>query len=108
MNVIKLHQDRPVTAANVVWENPPSLANRAGKYADFTQALRENPGQWAVITTLGPTEKRRAWGMSNSINAAKLVDFRDDQGRFEATCRSGNSETRVYVRYLPQAVQVAR
>lgn len=102
MNVIKLHQDKPVTAANLVWEEPPSKVGRGGKYADFAQALRENPSRWAVIATFDSTAKKSGWAKSNTINSGKLIDFRDVAGRFEAACRTVNGETRVYVRYLPQ------
>jgi hypothetical protein len=103
MNVIKLHQDKPVTAANLVWEQPPAKTGRGGKYADFAQALRENEGRWAILATFQAAEKKSGWSKSNIINAGKLIDFRDDEGRFEAVCRTVNGETRVYVRYLPQA-----
>ncbi|HEY1179339.1 MAG TPA: hypothetical protein VGF17_24555 [Phytomonospora sp.] len=99
MNLIKLHQDKPVTAANLVWEEPPAKTGRGGKYAEFAQALRENPGRWAVMATFRAGDKKRGWSLSNHVNAAKFVDFRD--GTFEATCRSVDDETRVYVRHLP-------
>ena len=100
MNVIKLHSDKPVTAANLVWEEPPTTEHKHGKYADFAQALRENPGRHAIIATFSADRKRSGWGLSNSINSGKLVDFRpSDAGAFKATCRSTGDECRVYVRF---------
>lgn len=101
MNIIKLHSDKPVTAANLVWEEPPTTEHKHGKYADFAQALRENPGRHAIITTFPAESKKRGWSLSNTINAGKLVDFRPgDTGAFKATCRSTGDECRVYVQFV--------
>lgn len=107
MNVITLHQDKPVNAANLVWEEPPSKNGKAGKYAEFAAALRSNSGRWAVLATFPASNKKRGWSTSNSINSAKLIDFRDDNGRFEAVCRSTGDETRIYVRFLANVKAVA-
>lgn len=100
MNVIKLHSDKPITAANLVWEEPPTTEHRHGKYADFAQALRENPGRHAVIATFPAGNKKRGWSLSNTINSGKLIDFRHtDDGTFKAVCRSTGDECRVYVQF---------
>lgn len=102
MNVIRLHSDKPVTAANLVWENPPERNRRTGKYADFAQALRENPDRWAVIATFPADQKKRGWALSNTINSGKLIDF--PAREFQALCRTGNGETRVYVQHCTSTV----
>lgn len=103
MNVIRLHSDKPVSAANLVWENPPERI-RTGKYAEFAQALRENPSRWAVIATFATAEKKRGWALANVINAGKLIDF--PKGQFRATCRTLNGETRVYVSHTSPNMNV--
>jgi hypothetical protein len=97
VNVVTLHHDKPVTPANLVWENPPEKA-RHGKHAEFAQALRTRPGQWAVFTTVDPGQKRRGWAAANSINSGRLIDFPKDE--FQAVTRSTDGTTRVYVRAL--------
>lgn len=106
MNIITLHQDKPITAANLVWEEPPTKHARGGKYAEFAQALRQNPGRWAVLATLPAARKKTAWSSSNGINSGKLIDFRDDNGTFESRVRSTGDETRIYVRFVPTEAKV--
>lgn len=106
MNVITLHNDQPINAAGLVWEDPPQR-KKTGKYGAITAALRERPGRWAVVRTLDSTDKKQAWSFSNTISSGKLIDFRSTDGRFEAVCRSTNGESRVYVRYLPAVVAVS-
>lgn len=106
MTVITLHTDKPVTAAGLIWENPPERST-AGKYAAVAQALRENPNQWAVVRTFDAHHRSQGWRFSNTINSGtKLADFRANRdGHFKALCRTANGETRVYVRWLPTAIQ---
>lgn len=97
MNVVTLHNDKPVTPANLVWENPPDKP-RHGKHAEFAQALRTRPGQWAVFTTLDAAKKKTAWSAANGVNSGKFVDFPKDE--FQAVTRTIDGTTRVYVRAL--------
>lgn len=95
MNVVTLHSDKPVTPANLVWADPPAKPKR-GRHAEFAEALRSRPGQWAVLATFDGTEKKRGWSTSNGINSGKYIDF--PKGAFQAVTRSVDGTTRVYVR----------
>ena len=95
MNIVTLHSDKPDTPANLVWENPPDKPKR-GKHAEFAQALRSRPGQWAVFATFDPAKKKSGWAASNCINSGKLIDC--PKGHFQAVTRSVDGTTRVYVR----------
>lgn len=95
MNVVTLHNDKPVTPANLIWENPPEKPRR-GRYAEFAQALNARPGEWAVFATFDANLKKRGWVASNSINSGKFVDF--PKGHFEAVSRTLGGTTRVYIR----------
>lgn len=80
------------SAIEITWEDPPAEApSRScwGKRAAFLEALRTNPGRWAVypFTTLAP---------SSAVNAAHR--FRGEPG-CEALVRRVDGERRVYVRY---------
>lgn len=97
MNLVTLHSDKPVTPANLVWENPPEKPKR-GAHAEFAEALRTRPGQWAVLATFSDANKRRGWGTSNGVNSGKYVDF--PKGQFQAVTRTIDGTTRVYVRAL--------
>ena len=97
MNIVTLHNDKPVTPANLVWENPPEKPRR-GKHAEFAQALLTRPGQWAVFTTLDAAKKKTAWSAANGVNSGKFVDFPKDE--FQAVTRTIDGTTRVYVRAL--------
>ena len=97
MNIVTLHNDKPVTPANLVWENPPEKPRR-GKHAEFAQALRTRPGQWAVLTTADATQKRACWATANSVNSGKFTDFPKDE--LQAVTRTIDGTTRVYVRAL--------
>lgn len=101
MNVVTLHSDKPVTPANLVWQNPPEKPRR-GRHAEFAEALRSRPGQWAVFATFDPTRKKSGWAASNCINSGKLVDF--PKGEFQAVTRSVDGVTRVYVRAIVPAL----
>lgn len=107
MSVITLHQEARTTPAGLVWENPPERAT-PGKYAAVAEALKERPGQWAIVRTITGTSKKTGWSFSNGVNAGKYADFRhDDDGRFEGRCRTIDGQCRVYVRYLPTTVSSA-
>ncbi len=100
MSVITLHQDHTPNAAELVWENPPAKTRRS-KYADVAAALKENPGQWAVLRTVDANHKKSIWSMTGHIHSGKYVDFQDPHGRFEACARTINGTTRLYARYVP-------
>lgn len=91
-----LRDDQTPQPAGLVWEQPPTRAKKAGRYAAIAAALRERPGQWAVIRTY-PTYKK-AGGFAGAIRAGKLVDFRD--GRYEVQVHTVEGAARVYVRWV--------
>lgn len=95
---ITVLRDTAITPAGLVWEDPPAKKNQSGKYAALAAALRERPGQWAVVRTYDTTQSKRAWGFCGSIRVGKLVDLR---GGFEAVARTVGSEVRVYARFAP-------
>lgn len=72
-------------------ELPEAINGRAagrGKYADFADKLRENPGTWAVMpTNVNPNS------IAQRICVGTLKGF--EKGEFEAAVRNG----KVYVRF---------
>lgn len=90
-------RDTTPTPDGLLWENPPTLNQRPGKYSGLAAALRENPSKWAMVRQC-PTHKTAA-GFAQNIRSGKFVDFRD--GNYEAVVRTVDGSARVYVRYLP-------
>lgn len=104
MSVITLNPaERAVTPADLVWETPPARKSRPGVYTAVAAALRDKPGQWAVVRTYTSQQRRRAWHFVTVVNSGRLIDFRANlAGRFEAVARTvDDGTTRCYVRYLP-------
>lgn len=96
---ITVLRDTEPAPAGLVWERPPARTRKSGQYAGIAAALKERPGEWAIIRTY-PTYKR-AGGFAGAIRAGKLVDFRE--GRFEVQVHTVDNSARVYVRYQPVA-----
>lgn len=94
-------RDTQPQPAGLVWENPPAKTGRPGKYAHIAAALRERPGDWAIIRTYPAEQSKRAWGFANTLREGKLIDFRHG---YEAAARTIDGQVRVYVRYTAQAV----
>lgn len=101
-SITTLRTDTPPQPSGLVWEEPPAKAGRPGRYAGIAAALKERPGQWAVIRTYPSEQARRGWGFASQIREGKLIDFRNG---FEAAARTVEGQVRVYVRFVPiQAV----
>lgn len=100
-SITLIRDDQPQRAAGLVWEEPPNKNHRPGKYAAIAAALRERPGQWAVIRTYPAEQSKRGWGFANTIREGKLVDFRHG---FESCARTVDGQVRVYVRFAPVQV----
>ncbi|WP_293783610.1 hypothetical protein [uncultured Aeromicrobium sp.] len=93
---ITVLRPRDVSPAGLVFEEPPARTN-VGRYAEIAAALRERPGRWAVVKTWPAERKKAAWSFASHVNSGKLADMR---GGFEATARTIDGQTRVYVRYV--------
>lgn len=82
----------------ITWKEPPARVNgRTGRYSDFFDALRENPGQWALFPGNGSSVA------AQSIKKGKYIGT--EQGQFEAVTRketddAGNSRVAVYARFV--------
>ena len=83
----------------ITWQDPPAPANgpgSGGSMQQFAEALKENPGEWALDPT-GPFKNQP--NVSN-INGGRLKAFLP-AGSFEAVGRKredGQSDR--YVRYV--------
>jgi hypothetical protein len=84
----------------ITWEDPPPVGqNLAGPYAAFTEALRANPGAWAILKEVPREHAKRAWSLSSRINRHHGKDFADPG--YEAVARTVGNVVKVYVRYQP-------
>lgn len=95
ITLVRQHDTQP---AGLVFVDRLPERQRGGKYATVAAALRERPGEWAVIRTVGSDERHLAWRFSNAINSGKYVDMRDG---YQARAISDGDATRVYARYQP-------
>jgi hypothetical protein len=86
---------------SLVKEVPPNIARGrtgGGRYSDIAEKLKADPGEWYRIG-----ENLKTSQLASGINNKKLVDFRTDEGYFEAVSRSVNDGTSVWARYVPPA-----
>ncbi|MGH3498213.1 MAG: hypothetical protein ACRDP1_12200 [Nocardioidaceae bacterium] len=98
-----LRDDDGPRPAGLVWETPPDTRTKPGKYAAIARALRDHPGEWAILRTY-PTGSRRGWGFAGAIRQGKLADLRSG---YEAVARTVDGQIRVYVRYAPPSALAA-
>lgn len=85
-------------APEFVTELPPD--GRANGVYDFAPALKERPGEWALVATKGST------GAAGSMAANIRRGFASGcgpMGSFEAKSRHVDGEYRVYARYIGDA-----
>lgn len=85
-----------MTEFEVQWvEEPPPASGRQREYAMFAQALRDNPGRWAILP--GPPRS----GISSQVQQGKYAAFRP-AGAFEAVSRRSldDNKPRTYVRFV--------
>lgn len=86
---------------NIVWEEPPT-ANRGnrgrGKYEDFFDALRANPGRWGRI----PTDVGTPHMLASQIKKGELKGAAE--GQFEAVARKKDEGQFIYARYVGQQI----
>jgi len=80
-------------------EPPPAAIGRSGgplKFADFADALRANPGRWAVLS-----RGIKSSGLAGSVAHANLAAFRP-KGSFEGVSRKAadGKGFDIYVRYV--------
>ena len=83
----------------VRWETPPAATrgrSKTGVYAQIADALRSNPGEWAVVAeNTTPT-------LAHHIKTGHLVGFAP-AGSFEATSRRNAKRSKrvtVYARFV--------
>lgn len=81
---------------------PTSRAYRTQQHLIAAAALRERPGEWAMIKTTETSSAARS--SAAQIRSAVLVAYRP-AGSFGATARTVDGEHRVYARYLGEAVE---
>lgn len=84
------------TAPAIVWADPPKQ-NRgtADAWADEAQALRDNPGKWAILAAGRPSPSS-----SQGFRNGALKAFQP-KGAFESRSAKNTSGTYdVYVRYV--------
>ncbi|WP_411129732.1 hypothetical protein [Streptomyces sp. x-19] len=80
---------------------PLPAPNRDQAAHDTAEALRDRPGQWARIETLG--NPNRAANLAYRIRTGRHTAFQP-AGAFEATARSSDDGTAsVYARYTETA-----
>lgn len=85
----------------VVWQEPPrsDRGRKRGKrgehdHAAIAAALRQRPGEWALIPVTGVLT-----GITDHIRRGRLAAYRP-AGQYEAVRRHVNGETRVYARFV--------
>lgn len=80
-----------MSGVEIVWEEPPisQRLRQDSRLTLFAQALREQPGRWAVW----PSEKSS--GVQTRLKQGAYTAFRPPE-QFEAIWRSGKT----YVRYI--------
>lgn len=87
---------RKVGGMNLTWETPPTTHRgpEAGKYVEVFETLRGRPGEWARLDT----GLKSLASLSTPIKNGDLVGC--EAGEFEATTRTVDGESRLYVRYV--------
>lgn len=88
----------------LTWEEPPPINQAHGGsmvYDGITSALRERPGEWAIIKEFPRAHAKRGWSLSSRINRGKGTTW--DTGFYEAAARTVDDVVRVYVRYTGPA-----
>lgn len=91
----------PSRGIKIVWEEPPppGHGSTSSPYDGFTEALRERPGQWAVLKEFPRTHAKRGWSLASRINVGRGTHW--ESGDYEAAARSVADLVKVYVRYRP-------
>lgn len=91
----------PNRGIKIVWEEPPapSHGSSSSPYDGFAEALRQRPGQWAVLKEIPRTHAKRGWALASRINQRRGTHW--SSGEFEAAARSVGDVVKVYVRYQP-------
>lgn len=98
----------------ILWESPPpevleKQTPSTGRYALLAEALRHNPGKWAVLPYHG-TSPKSAQQLTQHIRAGRQAGFAP-RGDFEAVRDPDDGEhkgLRVWVRYAPKAKDAAK
>lgn len=81
----------------VRWEDPPPHGNRS-QWQPVAEALRERPGEWALIAE--GLKSGSAGAMSNAIKVGRFSCWRP-AGTFESrTSARGDGLTDLYARYV--------
>ena len=82
----------------IIWEDPPQTAltqgQRPGRYVKFAQALRDNPGRWAVAP--GERTEASAKGFRQNVLRGEVKGFTKGEP-WEAAVEGG----KVWVRFNP-------
>lgn len=83
----------------IIWQDPPpARRGRQGKYIEFFDVLRDNPGKWAIFQRWErPTSAASPVG--TRIRKGELVGSAP-AGAFETAIRSTKDESVIYVRYV--------
>lgn len=81
----------------IKWEAPPQSQRGKGAYNDFAKALRDRPGDWALLS------EDTASATVTGVNRGTLSAFRP-AGAFEARGSSvGRHRSKVWVRFVGAA-----
>lgn len=88
---------------NIQWQEPPAARGKSypkGVYVAIAEALRENPGQWAVVS------EDAQGNLASFINRGKVKGFAP-AGSFEAVSRvnpgytsRNNMRATIYARFI--------
>lgn len=78
---------------------PNSRTKRSRQHLEAAAALRERPGEWAVIKTTPTSQAARS--AATHIRTGLLAAYRPARS-FEATSRTVEGEHRVYARFVGQ------
>jgi hypothetical protein len=78
------------------WEEP-DVSRRKGKYGPIFEALRANPGRWAVFA------ERATRGTAGAIKQGNYKGIRQDEFDAMQEAIPGSAEVKVYARYIGDA-----
>lgn len=83
---------------DLVWEDPPKPV-RTLKHVDIAEALRANPGQWALWPhALSGTNA--CYNLQRDIRNGVRGAF--PRGEFEASARVAGGDWKLYIRFIGQ------
>lgn len=83
--------------ATIDFMGPPPQATTGSRHAEIAAALKQRPGEWAVVRRTDTANKSGA--AAQAIRSGRLRAYAPT-GAYEAVARTVDGEHRVYARYV--------